>query len=371
MHHSKLYFISILLWICVNPLYAQLPDNWYSYHSSEKDLYGFKDAKGNIKIPARFNTLTRASVFRNIIAVTEGSNGKSYYLLKNMQKVAKDSLYVWDMSYDCEQESKIRFRDPVTDKVGFLGKNGKVVIPAIYNDARPFYNGFALVIHNRKRICGDGTPYKADSCEHWSWDGTTAMIDSNGIKVADSLNIIATENLNWYSFKIADYPADTALYTSFKAENSKYYSFINYEKEFKYWLYQNFLPGLQNQSLSSYCFNEITVEGLWKQTLRKQFNKADFVKQYSLSLQKKMSAINQRKIETTIFSEGLNLFIYNSKKYTAFYTDCGEPNTARYPLFNVITSHYNSQHKLSYQEHFSFLRTAGGYKLIAVAWNNR
>lgn len=352
------------------PAVAQKPGNWYSYYNAKTDLYGFKDAKGKIKIPARFNSSTHAWTFRNIIAVTDGRTNKSYYLLKNGKKVARDSLFVWDMSYDCEQEGKIRFYDPVTDKIGFLDQNGKVKIAAVYNDAQPFYNGLALVIYNGERICADGKPFNKDSCEHWSWNGTTALIDDSGRIVADSIDITKTENLNWYALKKTAQSADTALYTSFKAKNNGFYNFINYEKEFKNWFYQQFLINLNKKTLARYCFKEVTVEGLFKHVLRKNYTKASFLKQFGWVMQKKMTAVKQHNLETVIFSEGLNLFIYNSKKYETFYTDCGEPNTARFPLFDVVTSHYNKQNQFAYQEHFSFLRTASGYRLINVSLKN-
>lgn len=321
MRNTKVCLTLLLIWIFGSPLFAQPSNTWHSYYNSKKDLYGFKDAGGKIKISARFNALTRAWTFRNIIAVTEGRTNESYYLLKNGQKAGKDSLYIWDMSYDCEQEGTIRFRDPITDKVGFLGKDGKVIIPANYNDARPFYNGLALVIHKGKRVCADGKPYKADSCEHWYWDGITALINKNGTIQADSIDMAATENLNWYSLKVMTRPADTTLYTSFKAANNQVYTFINYEKEFKNWFYGHFSATLNLRGLQMNCFDEITVEGLFKHTLRKRYRKAAFLKQFNLALQKKMLAIKQRKTEIAIMSEDLNLFIYKSKRFNAFYTD--------------------------------------------------
>ncbi|WP_345953959.1 WG repeat-containing protein [Mucilaginibacter sp. PAMB04168] len=347
---------------------AQKAENWYRYYDAEKDTYGYKDAQGKIKISARFTGITPTPTFKNIIAVTEGRTNKSYYLLKNGQKVAKDSLYAWDMTYDCEQEGKIRFRDRVTDRVGFLDNNGKVVIPAVYNDARPFYNGLSLVIHNGKRICADGTPYKADLCEHWSWNGITALINNRGEIIADSVDITAIENLNWFSCKIVDSVADTTLYTSFKTKKGKYYTFINYQKEFTNWLYNQFLINLKSKALLLNCFDEIIVERVWKQTLRKTYSKAAFIREYGALLQKKMAAVKQGQVEVTIIKEELNAFTY-SKQFKPFYTDCGEPNIARYPSFDVITSHYDGNHQLSYQEHFSFLKTGNGYKLIALALN--
>ena len=282
------------------------------------------------------------------------------------QPPLKDSLYISDMTSDCEQEGTIRFRDPVTDKVGFFGKNRKVIIPAAFNDARPFYNGLALVIHDGKRICEDGSAYVAGSCEHWIWDGITALINTNGVIVADSIDMMATENLNWYSCKVTEEPGDTTLYSSIKATNKKYYTFINYQKEFNSWFYQQFLIRLQTDILS-YCFDELQVEGLWKQKFRKKYSKGKFLADYGTVVQKKMQAVRAGQIETFIVTEGLNALIYNTKKFKPFYTVCDEPDTAKFPSFDVITNHYNTKHELNYQEHFSFLRTDKGYKLIAVA----
>jgi len=286
------------------------------------------------------------------------------------QEPVKDSVYISDMTYDCEQEGTLRFRDPVTDKVGFFDKNRKVIIPAAYNDARPFYNGLALVIHDGKRICEDGSAYVAGSCEHWSWDGITGLINTKGIIVADSIDMMATENLNWFSLNITDEPGDTSLYSSIKATNKSYYTFINYQKEFDSWYHQQFLPQSQAGNMTFYCFDELQVEGLWKQKLRKKYSKGNFLKQYGTIMQKRMGAVIAGQIEAFIVTESLNSIIYNNKKFKTFYTACDEPNTAQFPSFEVITNHYNIKHELNYQEHFSFLRTDTGYKLIAVAMKN-
>ena len=233
MRHIKLCLFLLLILLLASPVFAQINNNWYIYHDVKKEVNGYKDSKGKIKILARFNGLTSALVFRNIIAVSDAVTNKSYYLLKSGKKVGTDSLYVWDMSFDCEQEGKIRFRDNNTDKVGFFGTNGKVAIPAKYSDARPFYNGLAVVLHHGKRICaGGGEVNMKNPCEHWSWDGITAIINSRGQIVADSLDINKLQNINWYSRQIGNTSANDATRVSIKAKNGTYYSFINYEKEF-------------------------------------------------------------------------------------------------------------------------------------------
>src|SRR5206468_2695683 len=116
--------------------------------------------------------------------------------LKNGKKTGRDSVYLWDFTYDHEQEGKIRFRDKKTDKVGFFNKEGKIVIPAVYNDAGPFNNGLALVIHDGKRTCAD------KSCEHWSWNGINALINTHNKIIADDININETDDIEWATLKI-------------------------------------------------------------------------------------------------------------------------------------------------------------------------
>ncbi|QJD97209.1 WG repeat-containing protein [Mucilaginibacter robiniae] len=367
---KSLLVIALLLAV-IKPAFAQQTDNWFSYYNVKKDLYGFKDKQGTIKIAPRFNTLLRANVFRNIIAVTDEHRLKSYYLLKNGKQVGNDSLYVWDMTYDCEQEGKIRFRDPKTDKVGFFGANGEVVIPAMFSDAEPFYNGLAVVLYNGKRVCSDGKPIDDSSnpCEHWYWNGITALINSKGNIIADSLDITRLENLNWYSLQISNQPADTTLQVSLKTKDGHYYSFINYEKEFRQWFYQHYLTYAKSGKTID-NFELICVEGLFKQQLRKFYSRKAFQNTYHNLLLKKLQPIKAKWADVQIGIEQLNPLTYTQKAFSAYYTDCGEANEDKYPSFDVIVPYYDQNRQLNYQEHYSFLRTASGYKLIAVFWKN-
>jgi hypothetical protein len=365
------YLIACLIFVAyTKPLSAQTSEPWYSYTDTRNETTGYKDAHGKIKVPARFGGLSLANVFRNIIAVTEYDTGKSYYLLKNGKQIGKDSLYVWDMTYDCEQEDKIRFRDPKTDKVGYFAKDGRIAIPALFSDARPFYNGLAIVVHSGKRVCADGTTVTTQNpCEHWSWDGITAMIDDKGNLLADSLDISSLQNLNWYSLQISNAPPDTTLRHAIKAKDGRYYSFVDYEKEFNQWFYTQYLNSTKS-NLLHHTFDEVCIEGLSKKRLRKFVPKKAFAISYYAPLQKKLQRIKANKIETRVFSEQLNYMIFDQPRFKAYYTDCGEANIAKYPLFEVITSTNDRREKFQYQEHFSFLRTADGYKLIEVAWKH-
>jgi hypothetical protein len=341
---------------------------WYSFQDQKTELTGYKDAAGKVMVPAKFGLLTHSGVFRNIVPVMErsGEKYKNYYLLKNGKKAGLDSLYVWDATLDCESEGKIRFRDKKTDQVGFFDRNGKITIPAVYNDALPFYNGLAIVIRNAKRICWEGGESTVQNpCEHWSWKGTVSIINTKNEIVIDSVKY--GNPIDYYSLKIGGRLLDTNLYANFKGTNGRIYSFIDQDKEFKWWFYKNYLADQSLNNLQATCFKELTVEQNFEKNGIRNLPKALFVKRYNAILQSKMRQIKQHLVEVNFFNEDMNNFIYTSKSFAEFYTDCGMANTQKYPGYNVVTSFYTKDKRINYQENFHFIRTDGGYKLVGVA----
>ncbi|RZM29145.1 MAG: WG repeat-containing protein [Pedobacter sp.] len=352
-----------------NSCYAQTSPAWYRYDDPKTELAGYKDSHGVVKISPRFGGLTNAPVFKNVIAVTDQRSNTSYYLLKNGKMVGKDSLYVYDMTFDCEQEGKIRFRDPITDKTGFFNAEGKIAIPAIFNDAKAFHNGLSLVLYNGKRVCPDGSTFdKQNPCEHWAWDGITALIDVNGNILADSLDYGMFQNINWNSMQISEQPADTTLRISVRSKDNRYLTFVNYEKEFGVWFNNQYLANVANR-LKASSFDVVCVEGLDNNRLRKFYSRKEFNSTYGTVLRKKLQRITTK--NTQIIPDELNYMIYTQKLFKKYLTDCGDANVAEYPLFDVVLSYLKPNGEFKYQEYFSFLRSTSGYKLIGVAWKDR
>lgn len=362
---SILLSVAILFYSMAN---GQSKNNWYGFRDKKTNLVGFKDSKGNIRIPAIYGEFTSSSVFADIVPVYEEKTKQNYYLLKSGKKIGLDSLYVWDYTYDRENENKIMFRDKQTDKVGFFYKDGKIVIPAVYDDALPFHNGLALVVHDGKRTCLDGSSYQdAKPCENWSWRGINALIDSHNQIIADNINVSEIQNIDWLTLKITNSIPDTTLYTSFKASTGKFYSFLNYKKEFRVWFYKNYLTDLNYQRLSASCYKELTVEAHFKDRVRKYYSKSAFLKRYQQLMIEMMKNIKANKLEVNIFKENINDYIYNGKNFSVFYTNDGEPNNQRYPVFNVVTTYYTGNKKLDHQDQFLFIRINNSYKLIGLA----
>ena len=122
---------------------AQNHNRWTAFWDDEKELIGFKDNRGNIRIDPKFGSLTTANYFDDIIAVSEEVNGnfQLYYLTKSGKIIGQDSLWIVDNTPDCECEGFIRFRDKKTDKVGLFNANGKITIPAEYDELTRVMNG--------------------------------------------------------------------------------------------------------------------------------------------------------------------------------------------------------------------------------------
>lgn len=361
--------------------YSQTEEPWIRFFDTKTEKIGYKDLKGNIKIPARFENPTRADTFYNIIAVMKLIAGKYQpsYFLKSGRSVAQDSVYMFDATFDCESEGKIIFYDKTKDCVGFLDKNGFPIIPAAYNWVSPFRNGIAVGYRNAIRKCADeNTP--AIDCEHWSWHGgESVLINEKNEVLVDSV-ALDYRNINWYSLKLNDPSPDTSIYITLKGRNNTTYSFMDYEKEFNKWFSGIFLSALSvnRNRLNNFLFDEITFSSEDKgwRSLRKDL----FLKTYPAALTAKRFELNNLK-EISIGQRSLNELIYDKAIYKKYMNACGEHNGDKFPLFNVTLTHYKKrikpltdsdleflkEYEINYQEQFDFLRTEKGYELLGVS----
>ena len=354
----------IIFFLILSFAKAQQNDSWIAFWDEDNYLMGFKDTSGAIKIEPKFMGLTTAFKFNNIIAVMEETNDSlsSYYLLKNGKEFGIDSLYVWDNAFDCESEGLIRFRDSKTDSVGFFDSLGVVVIPAAYNDASPFRNGLAAVITGAKKICWDGGEFSSENpCEHWDWKGgQTMLIDKDNNILIDKFK--PSIELDLYSLQINDAPSETSFTESFKGINGKYYSFINVEKHFKNWLFDTLLTDLSKEKLLINSYNTVTI---WDDSLGWIFedSKTFIDLNYELLISG-LFEIKKDADEFFISVDGLNPFIYTSEEFDKYFDDCGNAKIWMYPVLQLVISHGAKVD--FYQDHFEFLKTPNGYKLISV-----
>ena len=356
---------------------AQVPDTaaWTRFEKKAggESTYGYRDAGGRVRLPATFGTFTPAVRFRRIMAVQDAQTGRGYYLLKSGRVVGRDSVYMSsDYEVACESEGTIVFLDKRKDRVGFLNALGKPLIPAVYNYATPFHNGLAIVRSKAHKRCLSG---EADTvqCEHPGWKGgRTLLINPRNEVLLDAGKSDEIYQVNLYSLQVNPVAVDTAVTSSFQSVSGDRYVFINYEKEFAHWLYNVFVPAVQSgeaRRFGALCFEEVAVSNRpfrgWP-----HYGRATFVaKYYQPVLYPRLRHLRQQQKNVYLFLDDLNQFIFNSRSFPAFYTDCGEPFQAKYPAFEVAISYaaQPGQPGTEHQEHFDFIRTTGGYRLFSVS----
>lgn len=247
--------------------FGQEKNIWFPFFLENSNTMGFKDKDGKVMIEPKFFAPFSTGNFNNIYAVNE-IDGDEYYLLKNGKKIGIDSVYYFDTEVTYEREEKIRFRDKKTDRVGFFDKNGKVVIPAIYNDAGDFHNGLAKIMKNGVRKCwreDNGKQPEYPNCEHWSWEGKTIMINTNNQELFEIPKENFTNSIDYNdvykNFKLNE-NVDSDIYTSYKGNDGNIYSFYSPEKNFKKWFETKFLPDFKTNGriIEKYFNNSIELQ---------------------------------------------------------------------------------------------------------------
>ena len=335
-------------------LLGQSKDTWTSFWNNDTTLIGFKDKNGIVKIKPKYKGFTSANRFDDIIAVTEevNENWNSCYITKAGRIVGKDSLHIFDNGADCESEGYIRFRDRKTDKVGLFNKNGDIVVPAEYNDITRVRNGMIIALKGAE---------KKQWGEHFSWKGgKEILIDTNNKTIVDNFKF--DNNLNFFSVLISSQPDTDSTRQNFKGVNGQYYSFIDFDKEFRKWLKSHLLDNFTKKNLLESTFKEITF---WKEPNGwTSEEKNAFVDRNFELLRTKLLELNSKDCNYHIFDEGLNPYIYESEEYKDYFNNCGESKDWLYPIKDIVINYKDKKELL--QDSFEFLRTENGYKLTSI-----
>lgn len=346
-------------------LFGQDNGTWTAFWNKDTTLIGFKDKSGKVKIEPKFvSGFTSAGLFDNIIAAMEENSGsyQSYYLTKSGKIIGKDSLHIFDNGADCESEGFIRFRDKKTDKVGMFNRNGEVVIPAEYNDLTRVRNGMIIGLKGAEKKYWDKD--KHSGCNHFSWTGgQEVLIDtSNNILVE---NFSFENPINFFTLQKTKTPHFDTTRKSFLAKDGSYYSFVDFEKEFRQWITKELLNDLNKERLISISYDTITWESQdgWAKT-----NKEKLITDNFTILKNGLLEILQPKTDYSISSDGLNQFMYEGAEFEKYYNNCGESKDWIYPTMSIVISHKDK--KDFTQNHYEFLRTDNGYKLISLTIRN-
>lgn len=355
----KVLLVCFLLFYPV--LYAQRSGIWTAFYNRDSTLIGYKDYHGTVQIPAKFTEFTTAMRFKDIIGVSEksGAAWKSYYINKAGRKFGADSLYITDNTPDCENEGYIRFRDRKTDKIGMFNRHGKTVIPAVYDELSKVRNGMIVGLKGAdKRYMHEDREKDGDN--YYVWTGGKELL-------IDTLNKVLSEkftshaSLNFYSVSHSSKPSADRIRKNFPAADGRYYSFIDFKEEFRHWFSKELLRKLSPEKLTRMSSDSIVWESRngWAKTHGRTFVR----KNYDL-LRKSLLDFNNPNAEVALFLQDLNPFIYEGPDFKTYFNNCDEAETWKYPVMSVVFT-YRTGNDLA-QNHFDFLRTKKGYRLISV-----
>lgn len=335
------YVLLLGMFVSTQSLFAQKSNALVSFYNQDSTLTGFKDAGGKVVYTPQF-TETGGRTLENIMAVVkEDKAGKwhPYYMLRNGKKVGRDSMYMFDNGFDCENEGFIRFT--TKDKTGLFNRKGEIVIPAEYSSLSRVINGMLVSLKGaQKKIDG----------EHFFWTGgKDALIDTaNHVLIED---FAPTKQLDLYSIRIENNRGTDTLREYFKGTNGKWYSFVVYEKEFTAWLHKELLPALTKENLLKHSMPEVTYSdsvALWITASKEQF---------IAKHEKILSVLSQ---PYQVLHEDLNPFLFDPAKYPTYFNNCFAAKSWKYPLMLLLID----------GNQINFLRTEHGYKLILVGLND-
>lgn len=361
---KKIIFIwmFILVGCSIN---SQTDDSWTAFRDEHSERIGFQDPKGRIRIEARYRDFIIAAKFDRNMAVMEDNQGKSetYYLTRSGKKIGENSVYIFDNGPDCESEGFIRFKDRQRDKVGMFNGEGDIAIPAEYDDLSNVRNGLVIALKDARKKYPEGN--KTSGCDHFSWEGGKEyLIDTHHKIIIDRFK--DNSSLNLFSIQTGEEPVRDIRRKSYVGTDGRYYSFIDFKKEFQAWLNASVLKSLSRERLIESSYDKIYFwkesQG-WTSAISREF----IHRNYGL-IKGRLSALNKKNSDYFISVEGLNPLIYEAPEFASYFDNCRQPKEWQYPVLNVVINH-KTQNDF-YQDNFEFLRTENGYKLISMTMRN-
>ncbi len=352
--------ITYILLLVGTSSYAQQAGYWTSFWDDTEENFGFRDENGQIVIQPKFGFFSFVNRLDHVFIASEFNDGSldTYYLTKSGKEFARDSIYSFDNTPDCESEGFIRFRDRKTDKVGMFDRNGTVVIPAVYDDLSQVKNGLVTALKDKEKKCWD----EHSGCEHFSWTGgKTMLIDTTNSVMIE--NFTETLYLDLGSHRQGDLLDEKPNREYFQGVDGKIHSFINYESDFYLWLNQAILDDFTLDNLQAGTADNLVFwkegEG-WVSRPRESILKKNF-----LLIQDALALRQIQNQDFFISIQGLNRYIFETEDYDSYFNNCGQALSEKHPVMAVIISHQTGDD--FYQDHFDFLKTDDGYKLISMA----
>lgn len=361
----KTVILTYILFLIGNFSYSQQTDYWTVFWDKKEENFGFKDQNGEIIIQPKFGFMSFVKRLDYVFIASEVKDDKVdlYYLTKSGKSFGRDSVYFWDNTPDCESEGFIRFRDRKTEKVGMFNRNGEVVIPAIYNELSQAKNGLVIALIDAKKKFWD--EHDHSGCNHFSWtEGKTILIDTTNKTIIE--NFTDSLQLDLYSHLRQDILEEKPNREYFLGFDGKIHSFINYKKDFSLWLNSAILDNFTLENLKKSSASNLTF---WKNGKGWISKPSDKILEKNFELIKdRLSYIQKTGQDFFVSIDELNQGIFEGKEFEIYFNNCGQPIIEKYPVMNIVITHKNGND--IYQEHFDFLKTENGYKLISFTIRN-
>lgn len=320
---------------------------WHLFQDSHTGNLGYKDASGRVTVPAILGQPTSARRFHHVVAAFEADTSDTpnrslaYFLRRDGSTFGHDSVpLLSDFTTPCESEGTILFQDSATQRYGFFDSTGHILIPARFMDAGSFHGGYAVVLPEGKRLCGDGKEWSArNACEHWYWKGTRKLIDRKGRIVVDSFALPLVAVPDWRrARRTATEPDTTRL--RFRTVTGDILSLPDHLREFKAWLTvalprmrtqgagrRDFLPQFFIAPHRDWQSARIAKarEGTWPMTDPVKFLATDGkrFKKFLSRIDRKPARLD---ISTGSFLHAAELGLQD---------DCGNPDPVDHPVFEV------------------------------------
>ncbi len=113
-----------------------------SFEDKKTKLFGFKDAKGKVVVPAQYEMVGEPAEGEALIPVVKN---RTFLRMDKKGHVRFESVF-FDNAWDYYQDGLARFLR--NNKVGFHDAKGTVVVKPVYDFASPFKDGYSNVCND-------------------------------------------------------------------------------------------------------------------------------------------------------------------------------------------------------------------------------
>ena len=365
----------LLLLLSYTNAWPQDKGVWTAFFDPD-NIRGFKDASGKVMIEPKFTGFTRAIKFDQIIMgmeYTPEEGFEDYYLLKNGRQFGHDSVYYPGLTFYCESEGLIPFM--AESGVGMFNGQGKIAIPAMYNDVSACRNGYIVALA--------GAEKKWDG-EYSYWDGgINSLIDRNNKIIINNFNL--EDDVDFYSAQVTDNKPTDPNRIAYKANDGKYHSFIDNKKLFTEFLEKELLANPMPDKLIAASYAKLVYwddgsDGwIWRKN-------AGFIKDNFELIAQRLLEIKKPDADFLYsYPSSIQLPDDLEDEFNTYKNNCGDFNSDKHPIRKIIITHIEKDKNGNpvmagpqapvatkegyafYQESFTFLKTESGFKLVSLS----